>query len=96
MGVGISSMAQLTGTLTGAALAAAKVSGDLSKEAETEEVKVEKKEEGIDAKMAARARKIAQQKINAIYANKELSNKARTRRMGVVMDEYNKTLGGSK
>lgn len=54
------------------------------------------KESGVDAKMALKARKVAQQKINAIYANKELSNKARTRRMGQVMDEYNKTIGGTK
>lgn len=52
--------------------------------------------DGIDIKMAAKARKTAQQKINAIYANKELSSKARTRRMGQVIDEYNKELGGKK
>lgn len=50
---------------------------------------------GVDTKMALKARKVAQQKINAIYANKELSNKARTRRMGQVMDEYNKAIGGT-
>jgi hypothetical protein len=54
------------------------------------------KEPGVDAKMAAKARRIAQQKINAIYANKELSNKARTRRIGKAIDEYNKTIGGGK
>ena len=52
--------------------------------------------EGIDAKMALKARRVAQQKINAIYANKELSNKAKTRRMGQIMDEYSKTLGGKE
>ena len=56
----------------------------------------ESKQPGVDAKMALKARKVAQQKINAIYANKELSNKARTRRMGQVMDEYNKAIGGTK
>ena len=95
MGVGLSSMAHLTGTLTGAALAVSKISEDLSKE-EKEEPKAEQKESGIDAKMAAKARKIAQQKINAIYQNKELSNKAKTRRMGVVMDEYNEIIGGNR
>ena len=60
------------------------------------EPKEDKKETGIDAKMAAKARKIAQQKINAIYQNQALSSKAKTRRMGVVMDEYNRILGGEK
>lgn len=54
------------------------------------------KESGIDMQMAAKARKEAQAKINAIYANKEISNKAKTRRMGKVMDEYNKKIGGKK
>lgn len=54
------------------------------------------KDAGIDAKMALKARKVAQQKINAIYENRELSNKARTRRMGQVIDEYSKTIGGNK
>lgn len=54
------------------------------------------KESGIDAKMAAKARKIAQQKINTIYANKDLSTKTKTRRLGQIMDEYNRTLGGNK
>lgn len=57
---------------------------------------VEQPKEGIDAKMAAKARRVAQQKINNIYANKELSDKARTRRLGVVMDDYNKQLGGKQ
>ena len=51
---------------------------------------------GIDMQMAAKARKEAQAKINAIYANKEISNKAKTRRMGKVMDDYNKKIGGKK
>lgn len=54
------------------------------------------KDSSIDMKMAAKARKEAQAKINAIYANKEISNKARTRRLGKVMDEYNKQVGGKK
>ena len=51
---------------------------------------------GIDMQMAAKARKEAQAKINAIYANREISNKAKTRRMGKVMDDYNKKIGGKK
>lgn len=86
MGAIQSSLLGLVGTASAAAVSAAKAM-------ETEK---EVKEAGVDAKMAAKARKVAQQKINAIYANKELSDKARTRRMGVVMDEYNKALGGSK
>ena len=54
------------------------------------------KDSGIDMKMAAKARKEAQAKINAIYANKEISNKAKTRRLGKVMDDYNKEIGGKK
>ena len=50
----------------------------------------------IDMQMAAKARKEAQAKINAIYANKEISNKAKTRRLGKVMDDYNKQVGGKK
>lgn len=53
----------------------------------------EEKDSGIDAKMAAKARKTAQMKIKAIQANKELSEKARTRRIGKVLDEY---IGGNK
>lgn len=86
MGVGLSSMQQLGGSITAAALAASKITGDLKKS----EPKVELKDSGKDAKMAAKARKTAQQKINAIMANKEISNKARTRRIGKVLDEYNK------
>lgn len=51
---------------------------------------------GVDAAMAAKARKVAQQKINAIYSNKELSNKARTRRIGKAIDEFSSTIGGNK
>lgn len=43
---------------------------------------------GIDAKMAAKARKTAQMKIMAIQANKEISDRARTRRIGKVLDEF--------
>ena len=52
----------------------------------------DKKASGIDAKKAAKARRTAQQKINAIYSNREISNKARTRRVGKVLDE----MGGKK
>ena len=41
----------------------------------------------VDLKMAQKARKMAQAKINAIYQNKELSKKAMTRRVGKVLDE---------
>ncbi len=62
-----------------------------------EESKPESKQDtGIDAKMAAKARKEMQQKINTIYANKDLSQKARTRRVGIAMDEYQKRLGGKE
>lgn len=54
------------------------------------------KDSGIDMQMAAKARKEAQAKINAIYANKEISNKAKTRRLGKVMDEYSDKMGGKK
>lgn len=43
---------------------------------------------GKDMKMAEKSRKVYQDKIKAIYSNKELSEKARTRRMGKVLDEY--------
>lgn len=59
-------------------------------------IKTGKPISGIDAKMALKARKVAKQKINAIYENKELYNKARTRRIGKDIDEYNKTIGGGK
>ena len=74
------------GSIAGAIVAAKK----FGKSKETEP----KADSGIDAKMAAKARRTAQQKINAIYANNSLSQKARTRRMGKVMDEYNRILGG--
>ena len=95
------SMNTITGAVTGGILAAVKISEGLDKEAEkankAEEPKAAQKpsgSSGIDAKMAAKARKQMQEKINAIYANKELSAKARTRRVGVAMDEYQKMLGG--
>jgi hypothetical protein len=88
-----SAVNKLIGTAGAATILASKLS-EGSKE--PEEPKAAKVKKGIDAKMAAKARRIAQQKINTIYANKELSNKAKTRRIGKVMDEYNKTLGGDK
>lgn len=51
------------------------------------------KESGVDAQMAKRARMIAQQKIKTIQANKEISDKAKTRRIGKVLDEFR---GGTK
>ena len=80
--------------MLGTAGAAATVAKKFGAEKPAEDSASPKKNPGIDAKMAAKARRVAQQKINAIYANKELSAKARTRRMGQVMDEYNKIIGG--
>ena len=75
--------------LIGTAGAAAALSEKLGKDGKTPE----SKDSGVDAKMAAKARKTAQQKIKTIQANKELSEKAKTRRIGKVLDEY---IGGKK
>lgn len=75
--------------LIGTAGAAAALSEKLGKDDKTPE----SKDSGVDAKMAAKARKTAQQKIKTIQANKELSEKAKTRRIGKVLDEY---IGGNK
>lgn len=92
------SMNAITGAITGGVLAAVKIGEGLDEknEADLKEPKQEKTSSGIDAKMAAKARKEMQQKINTIYANKELSQKARTRRVGIAMDEYQKRLGGNE
>lgn len=97
-----SSLNAITGTIIGSALTATKIAEGLDKDEKEpkinmpNEVKEEKVDEGIDAKMAARARRNVQVKINAIYSNKELSNKAKTRRMGKLIDEYNKEIGGNR
>lgn len=91
-----SSLNAITGSITGGIAAATKIVEGLGEDEKEPKINKPKEDNGIDAKMALKARKIAQQKINAIYANKELSNKARTRRMGQVMDEYNKTIGGKQ
>lgn len=70
--------------MIGSAGAAAALSSNFEKS------KAESKSTGVDLKMAAKARKTAQQKIRAINENKELSNKAKSRRIGKVLDEYNK------
>ena len=75
--------------LIGTAGAAATLAGKLSEKPESDT----KSDSGVDAKMAAKARKTAQQKIKAIQANKEISDKAKTRRIGQVLDEY---IGGKK
>lgn len=80
----------ITGSITGGIIAATKIAEGLGKESDKEPKVAAPKESGKDIKMAAKARKEAQQKINAIMANKEISNKARTRRIGKVLDEYNK------
>ena len=93
------SMNAITGAVTGGVLAAVKISEGLDKENKAEEPKAAQKKgdsSGIDAKMAAKARKQMQQKINAIYANQKLSARARTRRVGVAMDEYQNMLGGKE
>ena len=87
-----SAMQGLAGTIVGGAATIAMG----AKKFGAGENKAGSKNSGIDMQMAAKARKEAQAKINAIYANKEISNKAKTRRMGKVMDEYNKKIGGKK
>lgn len=77
---------KLIGTVGAAATIASKMSTSDSTP------KADKKASGVDAKMAAKARRIAQEKINAIYANKEISSKAKTRRIGKILDE----MGGTK
>lgn len=79
--------------LIGTAGAAATLAGKLSTK---ENTNTNTKEEGIDAKMAVKARKIAQQKIKTIQANQEISDRAKTLRIGKVLDEYNISLGGKK
>lgn len=75
---------------------AGKIKEGLDKKAEAQFNAQMKTPTGIDAKMAAKARQVAQQKINAIYANKELSNKAKTQRIGKVMDEFSDLKAGGK
>lgn len=88
------SLNAITGSLIGGALALSKTTEGLDK-FDKSDLSEDKKPDisGKDIKMAARARKNVQQKINAIYANKELSAKARTRRVGKIIDEYQ---GGGK
>jgi len=85
-------MNTITGSITGGILAAAKISEGLDKKSANMNASKEAKPKdgGIDLKMAAKARKEAQQKINSILENKEISNKARTRRIGKVLDEFSK------
>lgn len=85
MGAIQNSLLGVVGSAGAAALVASKLSDKFSE-----------KESGVDMKMAKKARRTAQQKINTINANKELSQKARTRRIGKVIDEYQKQLGGRK
>lgn len=89
MGVAQSSIARLGGAVGVLANVAAKQFKEKDKGIDT-------KDSGIDAKMAAKARRTAQQKISAIAANKEISAKARSRRIGQAIDEYKKTIGGEK
>lgn len=91
-----SSLNAITGTVIGGALAATKLAEGLEKDEKEPKVNKPKEDSGIDAKMAAKARRNVQVKINAIYANRELSSKAKTRRMGKVIDDYNKEIGGKQ
>lgn len=75
----------------GTAAAAATLSGKLSDKKSGLNQKLNKP--GVDAQMAAKARKVAQQKIKTIQSNKEISDKAKTRRIGKVLDEF---VGGNK
>ena len=77
--------------LIGTAGAAATLAGKLSDKKPSLDPK--SSESGVDAKMAAKARKVAQQKIKTIQANKEISDMAKTRRIGKVLDEF---MGGKK
>ena len=78
---------KLGATVGGAALAATKLGG------KKEAVAKDTTPSATELKMAAKARKNAQLKIKAITENRELSQKARTRRVGKVLDEY---MGGKK
>lgn len=85
---------KLIGTAGAAVTLADKLGGKEEPSAkDTPSAKGESGKGGIDAKMAAKARKTAQQKIKTIQANKELTEKAKTRRIGKVLDEY---IGGNK
>lgn len=78
------------------AVSAATIAGKKLSEDKKPSLDPKSSESGIDAKMALKARRVVQQKINAIYANKSLSGKAMTRRVGQAIDEYKKTIGGDK
>lgn len=77
--------------LIGTAGAATALAGKFNKQQLN--VSTSEKDSGVDAQMAKRARMIAQQKIKTIQANKEISDKAKTRRIGKVLDEFK---GGNK
>ena len=74
-------------TVGASALAAAKLSGGFKDSGKDTEPSAK------DLKMAQKARRNAQLKIRAILENKELSQKAMTRRIGKALDEYK---GGNK
>lgn len=87
----------LIGTVAGAAAVGGKLAGKFSKTSDAgggEDKNIAASVNGeLAAKKAALARRQLQANINAIYANKELSNKAKTRRLGKLVDEY---AGGKK
>lgn len=93
-----SAMQGLAGTIVGGAATIAMGAKKLGAgDKDKKEVKPSgSKDSGIDMKMAIKARKNLQQKANAIYMNKEISNKAKTRRLGKALDEYTKEIGGKK
>ena len=78
--------------LIGTAGAATALAGKFNKKQQIN-VSTSEKDSGVDAQMAKRARMIAQQKIKTIQANKEISDQAKTRRIGKVLDEFK---GGNK
>lgn len=91
-----SSLNAITNAVIGGASTATNIAEGMKEDTKKPKINNSKDESGIDAQMAAKARRNVQVKINAIYANKELSSKAKTRRMGKVIDDYNKEIGGKQ
>lgn len=94
MGVGINTMNGLFAKVGGSLGIAANAAGDaISKDIKSATAKNSyanedvKAKETHDAAMAAKARKVASEKLEAIYANKELSRKALSRRRNSILAE---------
>lgn len=77
----------------GAGIAKASGKGMYAKKDNSEAPSIKAEPSAKDIEMAKKARRETQDKINAIIMNREISAKARTRRIGKVLDEYK---GGSK